>query len=273
MKTILIIGANGMLGYDVAEIFSNSGYAVLKATKADLDVTNFSEVNYFFKKNNFDLVIHAAAYTKVDDAEINKELAFSVNADGAKNVAIAANEKSVPLVYISTDYVFDGEKGSPYFPNDRTNPLNVYGHSKLVGEENVKKENPKCYIVRTSWLYGKHGKNFVETMINLSKTQKSLKVVNDQIGCPTWTVDLANGIKNLIENKMPYGTYHLCGGGFVSWYGFAKKIFEILKIKIELLPVTTKEFPRPSKRPKFSAMENLGLLKEWEEGLKNYLAK
>lgn len=270
-KNILITGANGMFGQDAANLFSDSGYDVLKANKADLDVTNLAQVREIFAKNKIDFVLHAAAYTKVDDAETNKDLAFLINAEGAKNVAIAAKEKSVPMIYISTDYVFDGEKGVPYLASDKTNPINVYGASKLAGEEAVKKENSKHYIVRTSWLYGKHGKNFVDTMVNLSKSQKSLKVVNDQFGCPTWTVDLAEGVKNLIEKEMPFGTYHLCGGSFTSWFEFAKKIFEILKIEIEVIPVVTAEFPRPAKRPKFSAIENSKMLRSWEEALHGYL--
>ena len=274
-KTVLITGANGMFGKDAAEFFANCGYKVLKTTKDDLDVTNFAAVKSFFSKINPDFVLHAAAYTKVDDAETNKELAFLINAEGAKNVAIAAREKSIPIIYISTDYVFDGEKGAPYLPSDKTNPISVYGASKLLGEENVRRENPQHYIARASWLYGKQGKNFVDTMINLSKTQKSLKVVNDQFGCPTWTMDLAEGIKNLLERKMPFGIYHLCGSGVTSWFEFAKKTFEIRKIEMEVIPVTTSQYCRPAKRPKFSAMENNEALmkKKWDVSLREYLKK
>jgi dTDP-4-dehydrorhamnose reductase len=275
MKTILITGANGMLGLDAAEVFAQVGYNVVKAGKAELDVTNFLQVKNFFAQNQaarkIDFVIHAAAYTKVDDAETNKDLAFLINAEGAKNIAIVSHQYSIPIIYISTDYVFDGEKGAPYLTIDKPNPINIYGASKLAGEENVKKENPRHYIARTSWLYGKYGKNFVDTMINLSKTQKSIKVVNDQIGCPTWTVDLSEAVKNLIEKKMPFGTYQLCGGGFTNWFEFAKKIFEILRIEVEVLPVNTKEFQRPAKRPKFSAMKNGEMLREWQVELSSYL--
>lgn len=273
IKTILITGANGMLGKDAAQIFSSCGYEVIKATRDNLDITNQIQVDEFFAQNKFDFVFHAAAYTKVDDAETNQDLAFLINAQGAKNVASAAYKKAIPIIYISTDYVFDGSKNSPYLPNDKTNPINVYGASKLAGEEEVKKANPQHYIARTSWLYGKNGKNFVDTMIALGKTQKTIKVVNDQFGCPTWTVDLVEGAKNLIEKKMPFGTYHLCGGGTTTWFAFAKKIFEILKIDVETIPVTTKEFPRPAKRPSFSAMDNSFALSEWEEGLKKYIQK
>jgi dTDP-4-dehydrorhamnose reductase len=271
-KTILITGANGMLGQEAMQLFAKYGYEVIKAGRKELDITDFSKVKNFFQDVDFDFVLHTASYTKVDDSETNQELAFSVNCEGAKNIAIAAKIKAVPIIYISTDYVFDGEKGSPYFVNDKTNPLNVYGSSKLAGEDAVKKENPMHYIVRTSWLYGQYGKNFVDTMINLSQTHKSIKVVNDQIGCPTWTVDLIGEIKNLIEKPMPFGTYQLSNSGFVSWFDFAKKIFEILKIEIEIIPVGSNEFVRPAKRPKFSAMENNGMLRKWDEALRDYLS-
>ncbi len=267
----MITGSNGMFGQDAARLFVDSGYDVLRANKADLDVTNLAQVREIFAKNKIDFVLHAAAYTKVDDAETNKDLVFLINAEGAENMAIASGEKAVPMIYISTDYVFDGEKGTAYLVSDKTNTINVYGASKLAGEENVRRENPMHYIARTSWLYGDHGKNFVDTMVQLSKNQTSLKVVNDQLGCPTWTCDLAEGIKNLIEKKMPFGIYHLCGGGFTTWFGLAKKIFEILKIEIEVIPVSTAEFPRPAKRPRFSAMDNGGLIRNWEEGLADYL--
>lgn len=270
-KTILIIGANGMFGQDASQLFLDSGYNVLKAGKENCDIVNLAQVKNFFAQNKIDFVINAAAYVEVDAAESHKDLAFLINAEGAKNVAIASKEKSIPLIYLSSDYVFSGEKNTPYLTSDKPDPINIYGASKLAGEENIKKENPLHYIVRTSWLYGKNGKNFVDTMINLSKSQKSLKVVNDQFGCPTFTWDLARGIKNLIENKSPFGTYHLCGSGVTSWFEFAKKIFEILKIEIEVIPVTSDEFTRPAKRPKFSAMDNGGALRSWELALADYL--
>ena len=271
MKKILLIGANGMFGQDAAPIFAAAGYEVTKATRADFDITNLPQVEKFFSDKTFDFVINAAAYTKVDDAEKEKDLAFAVNAIGAKNVAIASAQKNIPVVFISTDYVFDGEKTSPYFPTDLVNPKTIYGASKLAGEENVKAANPRHFIVRTSWLYGKFGKNFVDTMLNIAKNQKVLKVVNDQFGCPTWTCDLANGIKKLIESDVEFGTYQICGKGVLSWFDFAKKIFEIAQVDVEVLPVTTAEFPRPAPRPKFSAMDNGGLCGDWEVGLRGYL--
>ncbi len=272
MKTILITGADGMCGKTAAKIFEGAEYNVLKAGKIELDVTNLTKVRNFFSQKKIDFVLHAAGYTKVDDAESNQELAFLVNAEGAKNVAVASREKLVPIIYLSTDYVFDGDKGSPYLVQDKTNPINVYGASKLLGEKNVMQENPMHYIVRTSWLYGEGGKNFVDTMIALAKSQKVIKVVDDQFGCPTWTFDLMKAIKDLIENKMQFGIYHLCGGGVTSWFEFAKKVFEILKIEVELLPVATKDFPRNARRPSFSAMKGDIVLKNWEDALRCYLS-
>lgn len=272
MKKILLIGAGGMFGCDASKIFAAAGYLVFSATRQDFDITDLAAVENFFAEKNFDLVINAAAYTKVDDAESNRDAAFAVNALGAENVAVVTAKKKIPLLFISTDYVFDGTKTSPYLPSDLVNPQTVYGASKLAGEENVKAANPQHYIVRTSWLYGKSGKNFVDTMLNIAQNQPVIKVVNDQFGCPTSTDDLANGIKSLLDKNLPFGTYHICGSGVTSWFEFARKIFEIAKIAVTVLPVTTAEFPRPASRPKFSAMENGGLCGSWIESLKKYLA-
>ena len=173
------------------------------------------------------------------------------------------------IVFLSsvTDYVFDGTKNSPYTPEDKPNPVNNYGLTKLKGEEVVKKYCEKYYIARTSWLYGHHGKNFVETMISLAKDRPELKVVDDQIGCPTWTVELANGIIKLFDK--PYGTYHVCGSGSTSWYGFAKEILKNCEVKI--LPCTTEEFPRPARRPKYSIMDNGKICRNWQDALKDYM--
>lgn len=271
MKKILLIGASGMFGRDAAPIFSAAGYEVIKATRTDFDITNLSQVDKFFVDKSPDFVINAASYTKVDDAQKEQDIAFAVNAVGAKNIAIVTAQKNIPLIFISTDYVFDGTKNSPYLPSDIANPKTVYGVSKLSGEENVKAVNPRHYIVRTSWLYGRYGKNFVDTMLNLAKNQQVVKVVNDQFGCPTWTCDLAQGLLKLMASKLPFGTYQICGAGVVSWFEFAKKIFEIAGVKMEVLPVTTEEFLRPAPRPKYSAMDNGGLCRFWEDGLRGYL--
>jgi dTDP-4-dehydrorhamnose reductase len=270
MQTILLTGGNGMFGKDAAKIFSANGYKVISVDIQDFDITDIDSVRNYFKNINCDYVVHAAAYTNVDLAETEKEKAFLINEKGAENLAKITSEKNIPIVYISTDYVFDGEKTAPYFPDDKTNPQSVYGASKLAGEIAVKKHNPTHFITRTSWLYGKNGKNFVDTMINLSQTQPVLKVVNDQTGCPTWTYDLAEGILKVLKNNI-YGAYHICGSGYTTWYGFAKKIFELENIDIEVLPVNTQEFPRPAKRPKFSIMNNNNICRNWEDSLKMYL--
>ncbi len=271
IKTILILGANGMFGQDAVTLFRQWGYKVIAAAKSDVDISNAQNVENFFAENSFDYVINAAAYTKVDDAELEKDLAFLINQIGAKNVAEAANKKSIPLVFISTDYVFDGEKSEQHFPQDKTNPINVYGASKLAGEKEVAMASSKYYIARTSWLYGKNGKNFVDTMINLGQKNSSIKVVSDQFGCPTYTYDLAFGIRRLLEESKPFGIYHICNSGVTTWFDFAKKIFEIANLRVEVVPVKTEEFPRPAKRPKFSAMNNDGILRNWELALKDYL--
>jgi len=271
MKTILLTGAKGMFGQDAVKIFTESGYRVIPADIQDFDITDESSVRRFLKDLEFDFAVHAAAYTNVDLAETEREKAFLINEKGAENLAKITAEKNIPIIYISTDYVFDGKKDSAYLSEDKTNPQSVYGESKLAGELAVQKYNSKHFITRTSWLYGKNGKNFVDTMINLSKTQPVLKVVDDQKGCPTWTYDLAEGILKIIENNSDYGIYNACGSGSTTWYGFAKKIFELKGIEIEVLPVTTEEFPRPAKRPRNSVMENNDLCRTWQESLERYL--
>ena len=214
------------------------------------------------------MVIHCAAYTNVDKAEEEPEKAELINVKGTENIAKVSAELDIPVVYISTDYVFDGSKNTPYTPDDIPNPLNIYGKTKLVGEEMIKKYCKKYYIVRTSWLYGHYGKNFVETMISMAD-KPELKVVDDQIGCPTWTVELANGILKLLSK--PYGTYHVCGGGQTSWYGFAKEIFKNMNLDVNLIPCSSAEFPRPAKRPAYSAMDNQKLCRNWESALRDYI--
>ena len=197
-------------------------------------------------------------------------IARLINAKGTENIAKTCAKNDITLVYISTDYVFNGKGTSPYKPNDKPAPLNNYGLTKWEGEEAVRNNLEKYYICRTSWLYGHHGKNFVETMLSLAD-KPELEVVDDQVGCPTWTVDLANAIVKIIEVK-PYGTYHTCGGGSTSWYGFAKEIFNMSGVKVNLKPCATEEFPRPATRPAYSIMDNGDLLRYWKLAIKDYLA-
>lgn len=265
---VLVTGANGMLGQDLCPILEDAGCFVIETDVDNMDITKPEETEVFITGTHPDLVIHCAAYTNVDKAEEDLETASKINAAGAENIAKVCGKLDIPMVYISTDYVFDGKNNVPYKPDDKTNPINNYGLTKLQGEEAVKKYCKKYYIARTSWLYGIHGKNFVETMLSL-KDKPELKVVDDQIGCPTWTVELANGILKLLQK--PYGTYHVCGSGHTSWYGFAKEIFEQSNINVNIVPCTTDEFPRPAKRPQYSVMDNDQICRNWEAALHDYL--
>lgn len=264
---ILVTGANGMLGQDLCPILEDVGAFVIETDIDTLDITNAGQVDSILTETRPDMVIHCAAYTNVDKAEEDLENAKLINVTGTENVAKSCAKLDIPLVYISTDYVFDGTKKEPYTPEDTPNPLNNYGLTKLQGEEAVKKHCEKYYIARTSWLYGHYGKNFVETMI--SKAGEPLKVVDDQTGCPTWTVELANGILRLLQK--PYGTYHVCGSGSTSWYGFAQEIFKQSGLDVKLEPCKTDDFPRPAKRPQYSVMANDKICRNWQAALQDYL--
>lgn len=265
---ILVTGANGMLGQDLCPILEDVGAFVIETDADTLDITKGDAVAQALTDIHPDMVIHCAAYTNVDKAEEELETAKLINVTGTENIAKICGKLDIPLVYISTDYVFDGTKTEPYAPDDTTNPLNNYGLTKLQGEKAVKKYCTKYYIARTSWLYGHYGKNFVETMISLADKDE-LKVVDDQIGCPTWTVELANGILKLLSK--PYGTYHVCGSGSTSWYGFAQEIFKQTGLNVNLKPCKTEEFPRPAKRPQYSVMANENICRNWQVALHDYL--
>ncbi len=267
---VLVTGADGMLGQDLCPVLEDNGYDVIETDIHSLDITNIDEAEKVFKEEKPDIVIHCAAYTNVDKAEEDLETARLINKTGAENIAEASAKTDTAVVYISTDYVFDGAKKAPYLPYDKTNPLNNYGLTKLEGENAVKQYCQKYYIIRTSWLYGHHGKNFVETMLSM-KDSPELKVVDDQIGCPTWTMELADGIIKVLKEK-PFGIYHVCGSGNTSWHGFAKEIFETAGLKVNLSPCKTEEFPRPAKRPEYSVMENNKICRNWKTALKDYLA-
>lgn len=269
MPLVLVTGANGMLGQDLCPILEDEGYEVIETDIHNLDITDEKQVFDFLSKEKPNFVVHCAAYTNVDKAEEDIETARLINAKGTENIAKACAEIDATMVYISTDYVFNGERTKPYLPTDKPEPLNNYGLTKFEGEEAVKKYCKKHFIARTSWLYGIHGKNFVETMISLAD-KPELKVVDDQVGCPTWTVELANGIVTLLQTEN-YGIHHVCGSESTSWYGFAKEIFEQMNLDVNLKPCTTDEFPRPAKRPAYSIMENNKICKNWKIALKSYL--
>ena len=270
MAKVLVTGANGMLGQDLCPILEDNGYEVIETDIHNLDITNSEMVDEVLTTENPDIVIHCAAYTNVDKAEEDIDTARLINAKGTENLAKACKKIDAKMVYISTDYVFSGDGTKPYLPTDETAPLNNYGLTKWEGEVAVKENLEKYFICRTSWLYGHHGKNFVETMLSLAD-KPELKVVDDQTGCPTWTVELANAIVKILDNN-EYGIFHTCGSGITTWYGFAKKAFELAGLNVNLKPCTTDEFPRPAKRPTYSAMDNSGLCRNWEQALKDYMA-
>ena len=269
MKKILVTGANGMLGQDLCPILEQNGYEVFKTDIDNMDITDINSVTSVLTEQKPDIVIHCAAYTNVDKAEEDYETAHKINAIGTENLAKVCAANDITIVAISTDYVFDGQADKIYKPSDATNPLNNYGLTKLQGEEAIRRYCKKYYIARTAWLYGIHGKNFVETMISLAD-KPELKVVDDQVGCPTWTVELSNGILKLLSGKA-YGTYHICGSGKTSWYGFAKEIFSLAGLNVNLKPCSTDEFPRPAHRPPYSVMDNGGICRPWQEALADYM--
>ena len=265
---VLVTGANGMLGRDLCPYLEELGIMVIPTDCDTMDITNEKQTNDVISRVHPDLIIHCAAYTNVDKAEEDLETATKLNVLGAKNVAISANKIDATMVYISTDYVFDGTKTAPYLPTDKPNPINNYGLTKYQGELEVQKHCSKHYIVRTSWLYGIYGNNFVETMIKLAKNDE-LNVVDDQTGCPTWTIELIQGILKILNQ--PYGIYHICGSNSTTWFGFAKTIFEKLGLSVNLKPCTTDMFPRPARRPKYSVMENNSIARDWKIALDDYL--
>ncbi|MFH1613058.1 MAG: dTDP-4-dehydrorhamnose reductase [bacterium] len=274
---ILVIGAKGMLGQDLCPILKKEN-EVIEADINEIDIVKIDQVNKFIKQTNSDLIINLAAYTDVDGCEINKDKAFEINSLGTWNIALIASELNKSLVYISTDYVFNGQKESPYLEFDFPNPINTYGWSKLAGEEYVKTLVKKFYIIRTSWLFGKYGKNFINTIIKLSKEQNEIKVVDDQNGSPTFTVDLSYQISKLIKTNF-FGTYHISNKESCTWFEFAKKIIEISGSKTKILPIASSEIKRLAKRPTNSVLKNyclelrkMDLSRSWEDAIKEYLS-
>jgi dTDP-4-dehydrorhamnose reductase len=260
---IVVTGAAGMLGQDVV---SAAGDGVVALSRADLDVTDAGAAREAL--DGADVVINCAAWTDVDGAEEHAEEALAVNREGARNVAAAARR----VVYVSTDYVFDGAKRAPYVESDPTAPLQSYGRSKLAGELATAEENPRHFIVRSSWLFGAGGGNFVETMLRLGRERDELRVVDDQVGCPTFTGHLAEAIVALARTE-DYGIHHLAGAGACSWYQFAREIFDRSGVECQVEPCTTDEYPLPARRPAWSVLgsERGRSLPPWQEGLDAYL--
>jgi len=270
---ILVVGSRGMLGHDLMQVLTGD---VRGVDIEEIDITSFESTRRVLLTLKPEVVVNAAAYTDVDGCETKRELAMQVNGEGVAHLALAAREIGAKLVHVSTDYVFDGKKESPWLEDDPTNPLSVYGESKLAGELNARLV-PDHLIVRTQWLYGLNGKNFVETMLRLGREKKELSVVNDQIGSPSWTVDLSLVIKALID-KGCRGTYHAANAGFCSWNGFARAIFEEAGLDVTVTPMTTTELGRPATRPLYSVLdcgkleEDTGFRPEpWRDALRKYL--
>lgn len=268
---ILVVGAAGQLGHDLLKTLS-SGHEVTGVDIGEIDITDAVSTNEVVGASRPDLVINAAAYTNVDGCEAETEMAWTVNATGAGNLARACNDAGSPLIHVSTDYVFDGTKGAPYLEDDPTAPLGEYGRSKLAGEEDVRAILDRHLIVRTAWLFGAHGHNFVKTMLRLGRERKELKVVNDQTGSPTYAGHLAQAIRGLAEKNLDEpGVYHMTGSGQCTWFDFAAEIFSLAGIEVDLQPTTTAAFGSPAPRPAFSVLANTRApelrLPHWREGL------
>lgn len=273
---VLITGANGMLGHALKTVLSGE-HQLICADIDEFDVTDIDNTVRWITGVGPQTVIHAAAYTDVDGCESNADQAYRINGLGARNVAVACNRLDARMVYISSDYVFDGTNVKPYKEYDSVDPLNVYGKSKLLGENLVKEMLQRHCIVRTSWLYGPNGRNFVTTMLQMGQKMKELKVVKDQIGSPTYTVDLAEGIAKLINGPY-YGTYHVTNSGECSWYDLAREIFQLTGVDIKVNPTTTEEFNRPAPRPAYSVLDNhmwrlegFQQSRSYKEALREYL--
>ncbi|QWU15802.1 dTDP-4-dehydrorhamnose reductase [Paenibacillus sophorae] len=280
---VLVTGAAGQLGRDVVLLLESRGYEVLACDRQEMDITDLDQCDKVIGEFGPEVVIHCAAHTAVDAAETDVDAAYLINAVGTRNVALASEKAGAKLVYISTDYVFDGQGSQPYHEYDNTDPKSIYGKSKRAGEILVQTLSSKYFIVRTSWVYGKYGNNFVKTMLKFGQEKPVLQVVDDQKGSPTYTVDLANFLLELIGTEK-YGIYHASNTEVCTWYEFTQAIFaeaeEILGLKFtaKLEPCTTEQFPRPAPRPRNSVMEHLSIrtnglqdLRSWREGLKSFL--
>jgi dTDP-4-dehydrorhamnose reductase len=273
---VLVAGAAGQLGRDMALAAGNAGHDVVGFGRAEMDVTDADSVRRRLELERPDMVINCSAWTDVDGAESAEEAAFAVNGAGAGNIAAGAREVDAAVVFVSTDYVFDGQKGSPYVESDQPAPQSAYGRTKLAGEEATAAANKRHFIVRSAWLFGIGGGNFVETMLRLASTQNEVLVVRDQVGSPTYTWHLAYGVVRLIEG-IEYGIHHMAAAGQCSWYEFAREIFEQAKAECKVLSGTTEMLGRPAPRPPFSALtsqrEHAIRLPSWQDGLAGYLAQ
>ncbi|MCI6997409.1 MAG: dTDP-4-dehydrorhamnose reductase [Eubacterium sp.] len=275
----LVTGVKGQLGHDVMKELAKRGYEGVGVDVEEMDITDAAAVDRVIKESKVDSVVHCAAWTAVDAAEDNVEICRKVNALGTENIAKVCKELDIPMIYFSTDYVFDGQGTRPWEPDDPVvEPLNVYGLTKFEGEQAVEKYLDKYYIVRIAWVFGVNGKNFIKTMLNLGKTHDTLTVVNDQVGTPTYTYDLSRLVVDMLE-KEEYGKYHVTNeGGYISWYDFAKEIFRQAGMDVTVNPVSSDAYPAKAKRPANSRLEKKKLdehgfdrLPTWQDALSRYL--
>ena len=257
MTKILVTGSNGQLAQCLKDVVKHHDELDIDFRDlTGLDITNKQQLESYFSNNELDYCINCAAYTAVDLAEEQSDLAYAVNAEGPKNLALICKEYQVKLVHISTDFVFDGQKRTPYLETDSPNPLGVYGASKWLGERNIQKNMNEYFIIRTSWLYSEYGNNFIKTMLKFSETREEISIVSDQIGSPTYAGDLAEAIiKIVLSSSTIYGVYHYSNSGAISWYDFAVEIFKNFGKKIEVKPIKTKYYPTAARRPEFSVLD------------------
>lgn len=274
---VLVTGGSGQLGQALQSVAAK--YSEIEfhfASSAEANITNKKNLRAIFTKIKPAYCINAAAYTAVDKAESDAENAYAINVDGAKKLAEICSDFNTTLIHVSTDFVFDGNKNEPYTETDATNPEGVYGKTKRQGEEAIEAAWQKHFIIRTSWLYSEFGNNFMKTMLRLSQDRSSLNVVSDQIGTPTYATDLAEALIAIIQSgKEMYGMYHYSNEGVASWYDFAKEIFDLNHVKIDLSPIPTEAYPTPAKRPKYSVLDKTKIkdtfgiqIKNWKDSLK-----
>jgi len=272
---LLVTGAGGMLGGAVAEAATRLGHDVRALSRDDLDITDVDAVRRALLTQRPKAVVNCAAYTDVDGAESDRARAMSVNGAGAGNLAAAAAEVGASIVQISTDYVFDGSKREPWLESDPVGPLGAYGASKLAGEQAVAAANPLHAIVRTAWLFGAGGRNFVDTMLALGSERDEVAVVTDQIGCPTWAGQLAGALVELAERPSETGIHHIAAAGSCSWNELAIEVFDRAGIDCRVLPSTTDAVPRPARRPAYSVLGSERAqpltLAPWQDGVAQYL--
>ena len=279
MNNILVTGSTGQLGSDVVKELLKRGYSTLSPNRSELNLCSEDNIRNYILNSNCEAIVHCAAYTQVDKAEDEKDLCIKINATATKHIAKCAKILDIPMIYISTDYVFDGTKDGKYTENDETNPINIYGESKLAGEKYVQEILDKYYIVRTSWVFNINGKNFIETMLRLSKANNQLSIVNDQIGSPTYTKDLSRLLVYMLETSK-YGLYHATNEGYCSWYEFANTIFKLANINIDIKAINSNEYASRAKRPMNSKLSKDKLIEygfkplpHWEDALKDYLIR